>query len=178
MCDSRTGRPTRLSHDLLVLGCYRSCRPCSRHHVFRGKDDRFWDATEAVVLAPGIMCFEAGMEYAHGGLTVQEALIPSLMVSAKHAGIAKAVLLKDLKWSGLRLNVVLEGAQGLIVDVRGKVADADSSFAASQVSASGNGQKTSLLVEDDSTVGSKAFLVVVDEDGQVVFKHPIVIGES
>ena len=138
----------------------------------------FWDATEAVVLAPGIMCFEAGMEYAHGGLTVQEALIPSLMVSAKHAGIAKAVLLKDLKWSGLRLNVVLEGAQGLIVDVRGKVADADSSFAASQVSASGNGQKTSLLVEDDSTVGSKAFLVVVDEDGQVVFKHPIVIGES
>jgi hypothetical protein len=138
----------------------------------------FWDAAEAVVLAPGIMCFAAGMEYAHGGLTVQEALIPSLTVSAKHAGIAKAVVLKDLKWSGLRLNVVLEGAQGLTIDVRSKVADAGSSFATSPVAGVGNGQKTSLLVEDDSAMGSKAYLVVVGEGGQVVFKHEIVIGAN
>ena len=43
----------------------------------------FWDAAEAIVLAPGVSCFVAGMEYAHGGLTLQEALIPSLTVSAK-----------------------------------------------------------------------------------------------
>ena len=34
----------------------------------------FWDSAEAVVLAPGVSCFVAGMEYAHGGLTLQEAL--------------------------------------------------------------------------------------------------------
>jgi hypothetical protein len=138
----------------------------------------FWDAAEAVVLAPGISCFTAGMEYAHGGLTVQEALIPSLTVSAMHAGLAKAVLLKELKWSGLRLNVELDGAQGLTVDVRSKVADAESSFAASHVTGAGNGQKTSILVADDGALGCAAFLVVVDETDQVVFKHPIVIGES
>ena len=57
----------------------------------------FWDASEAVVLAPNIRCFAAGMEYAHGGLTLQEALIPSLAISARHAGPVKAVILKDLK---------------------------------------------------------------------------------
>ena len=72
----------------------------------------FWDAAEAVVLAPGVSCFVAGMEYAHGGLTLQEALIPSLTVSAKQTGGAKSVVLKEMKWSGMRLNVVLEGAQG------------------------------------------------------------------
>jgi hypothetical protein len=138
----------------------------------------FWDSAEAVVLAPGISCFAAGMEYAHGGLTVQEALIPSLTISAQQVGKAKSVVLKDLKWSGLRLNVVLEGAQGLIVDVRSKVADAESSFAASEVTGAGDNQKTSILVADDSAMGSAAFLVVVGEGGQVIFKHPIVIGES
>jgi hypothetical protein len=109
---------------------------------------------------------------------VQEALIPSLTVSAKHAGMAKSVVLKELKWYGLRLNMVLEGAHGLMVDVRSKVADAGSSFAASPVSALGDGQKTSILVEDDSAMGSKAFLVVVGEGGQVIFKHEIVIGAN
>jgi hypothetical protein len=79
----------------------------------------FWDAAEAIVLAPGVKCFVAGMEYAHGGLTLQEALIPSLTVSAKQTGGAKSVVLKEMKRSGMRLNVVLEGAQGLAIDVRG-----------------------------------------------------------
>ena len=91
----------------------------------------FWDSAEAVVLAPGVSCFVAGMEYAHGGLTLQEALIPSLTVSAKQVGGTKSVVLKEIKWSGMRLNVVLEGAEGLTIDVRSKVADAKTSFAAS-----------------------------------------------
>ena len=90
----------------------------------------FWDAAEAVVLAPGVSCFVAGMEYAHGGLTLQEALIPSLTISAKQRAARKPVVLKEMKWLGMRLNVVLEGAQGLTVDVRSKVADAAGSFAA------------------------------------------------
>ena len=66
----------------------------------------FWDAAEAIVLAPGVKCFVAGTEYAHGGLTLQEALIPSLTVSAKQAGGAKSIVLKEMKWSGMRLIVV------------------------------------------------------------------------
>jgi hypothetical protein len=138
----------------------------------------FWDSAEAVVLAPGISCFSAGMEYAHGGLTVQEALIPSLTIAAKHQASAASVVVKDLKWAGLRLNLILDGAQGLTVDVRSKVADADSSFAASPAKAADNGQKTSLLVADDEALGTAAFLVFLDEKEEVKHKRPVVIGES
>ena len=138
----------------------------------------FWDAAEAVVLAPGVSCFVAGMEYAHGGLTLQEALIPSLTVSTKETSVTKAVVLKEMKWSGMRLNVVLEGAQGLTIDIRSKVADAATSFAASPMTAATDGQKTSLLVEDDETIGTEAFLVITDQEDQPIFKQLIVIGEN
>jgi hypothetical protein len=135
----------------------------------------FWDATEAVVLAPGITCFMAGMEYAHGGLTLQEALIPSLTVSTKSGG-SKSVVLKDIKWLGMRLNVIFEGAEGFTVDIRSKVADASTSFTASSITAAEDNQKTSLLVANDEALGTAAFLVVIDQDGQPIFKHPVIIG--
>jgi hypothetical protein len=138
----------------------------------------FWDAAEAIVLAPGVTCFVAGMEYAHGGLTLQEALIPSLTISAKRTGGAKSVVLKEMKWSGMRLNVVLEGAQGLTIDVRSNVADATSSLAVRPMTGEADGQKASLLVAEDDALGAAAFLVVVDQDGQTIFKHPVVIGEN
>jgi hypothetical protein len=49
----------------------------------------------------------------------------------------------EMKWLGLRLNVVLEGAQGLTIDVRRKVADAATSFAARPTTGTADGQKTS-----------------------------------
>ncbi len=138
----------------------------------------FWDAVEAVVLAPGVSCFLAGKEYAHGGLTMQEALIPSLTVTKRRASGARVVVLKDLRWAGMRLNVVFDGAAGLTVDLRGKVADAATSFAANPVVASADGHRTSLLAPDDDHVGTAAFLVVLDHTGVCIFKHPVVIGEN
>lgn len=137
----------------------------------------FWDAAEAVVLAPGVSCFVSGMEYAHGGLTLQEALIPSLTVSTQKGG-TKSVVIKEMKWVGMRLNVIFEGAVGLTVDIRSKVADASTSFAASAMTAAADGQKTSLLVIDDGALGAAAFLVIVDHKGQPIFKQSTVIGEN
>ncbi|MFH2064882.1 MAG: BREX-1 system phosphatase PglZ type B [Pseudomonadota bacterium] len=138
----------------------------------------FWDAAEAIVLAPGVSCFVDGMEYAHGGLTLQEALIPSLIISARQTGNAKTIVLKELKWSGMRLNVVFEGVEGHTVDVRRKVADTASSLAVKPITAPADGAKISLLVADDETMGAEAFLVVIDQNGQPIFKHPVVIGEN
>ena len=73
---------------------------------------------------------------------------------------------------------MLEGAQGLTIDVRSKVADAATSFAASPITGAADGKKTSLLVADDEALGVAAFLVVVDQNGQPIFKQPIVIGEN
>ena len=73
---------------------------------------------------------------------------------------------------------MLQGAEGLTIDVSGKVADATTSFAASPVTGVANGQKISLLVENDEALGKPAFLVVVDQLGQTIFKHPVVVGEN
>ena len=138
----------------------------------------FWDAAEAVVLAPGVSCFMDGMEYAHGGLTLQEALIPTLTISTGPTGGIRSVVLKEMKWLGMRLSVVLEGAQGLTVDIRRNVADAAGSLAAKPMTGAADGIKISLLVADDEALGADAFLVVIDRNGQSIFKHPVVIGEN
>lgn len=138
----------------------------------------FWDAAEAIVLAPDVSCFVAGMEYAHGGLTLQEALIPSLTISAKQTGCATYVVIKEVKWAGMRLNIVMKGAQGLTVDVRSKVAEAESSLAVRPMIVAADGQKTSLLIEDDEALGTSAFIVVVDQTDQPILKQPVVIGEN
>jgi hypothetical protein len=138
----------------------------------------FWDAAEAVVLAPGVSCFMDGMEYAHGGLTLQEALIPTLTISSVARGGVRTVVVKEVKWLGMRLNVVLEGAHGLTVDIRRNVADAAGSLAAKPMTGAADGIKISLLVADDEALGTDAFLVVIDQNGQSIFKHPVVIGEN
>ena len=93
-------------------------------------------------------------------------------------GGAKSIAVQELKWSGLRLNLVLTGAQGLMIDVRSKVADGATTFVTSTATCMGDGQKTSLLIADDGALGSAAFLVAVDQHGQAVFKYPVVIGQN
>lgn len=139
----------------------------------------FWDGTEAVVMAPGVSCFIAGMDYAHGGLTLQEALVPMLKISsAAQTGNAKSIVLKEMKWSGMRLHAMLTGAEGFTVDVRRNIGDAEGSLAARPVTVTADGKKTSILVTDDDAMGTDAFLVVVDQTGQPIFKHPVIIGEN
>ena len=41
-----------------------------------------------------------------------------------------------------------------------------------------DGIKISLLVADDEALGTDAFIVVIDQNGQSIFKHPVVIGEN
>lgn len=137
----------------------------------------FWDSAESVVLAPGVSCFTTAMEYAHGGLTVQESLVPSLTVRALKPAF-KNIVVKELKWVGMRLNIIFEGAEGLKVDVRSKVADEKSSFADSSVAAAADGQRTSILVSKDDALGSAAFLVVLDTSGKSIFKQSVIVGEN
>ena len=78
----------------------------------------------------------------------------------------------------MRLNVVFEGVEGLAIDIRTSAADAGSSLVEHGISGPADGRKASLLVEDDGALGTPAFLVVVDPNGQPVLKHSVVIGEN
>jgi hypothetical protein len=137
----------------------------------------FWGGGHAVVLAPGVGSFKAGVEYSHGGLSVQEALVPVLTVRAPQ-GSAEPVAILSAEWKGLRLRVALQGAYaGTLLDIRTKAAAAGTSVLrpGQPLKAPGADGQASLVVENDALEGTSAVLVVV-RDGQVVAKQPVTIG--
>lgn len=134
-----------------------------------------WNAHERVAVAPGIACFGAGNEYAHGGLSLQESLIPVIRVTVGDGAAKTAVKVADVSWVGLRCRVQIESAQsGLSVDLRTKINDPSSSVSKMRpVDARGAG---SLLVADDELEGTPAAVVVLDASGHVIVKQPTIIG--
>ena len=70
-----------------------------------------WNPHERVAVAPGIACFSSSNEYAHGGLSLQESLIPVIRVTAGEAASKTAATVADISWAGLRCRVQIEPAQ-------------------------------------------------------------------
>lgn len=136
-----------------------------------------WCKEVQIAFAPGISNFTAGEDYTHGGLTLQECLVPvlELVASSEPASTLKADITK-VAWTGLRCKVeVSSAATGLRVDIRTKAALADSTLVA-HVRALDNG-KASLAVADDANEGTAAFVVVLDAAGHVVQKKSTTVGE-
>ncbi len=134
-----------------------------------------WNAHERVAVAPGIACFGAGNEYAHGGMSLQESLVPVIRVTAGEAAARAAAKIEEVSWVGLRCRVQVEAAQaGLSVDLRSKVNDPSSSVSKVRpVDAKG---AASLLIADDELEGTPAVVVVLDVSGHVITKQPTIIG--
>ena len=134
-----------------------------------------WNAHERVAVAPGIACFSAGNEYAHGGLSLQESLVPVIRVTAAQAAAKATADIAEFNWAGLRCRVRVEAARpGLSVDLRTRVNDAGSSVSQARVlDAKG---AASLLVADYELEGTPAVVVVFDASGHVIAKQPTIIG--
>ena len=136
-----------------------------------------WNANERVAVAPGIACFLTGNEYAHGGLSLQESLVPIMRVTASKAGAKATATIAEVFWAGLRCRVRVEVAQrGLVVDLRTKVNDRGSSV--SRERPLDDRGAASLLVEDDELEGTPAIVVLLDSVGHVIAKQPTIIGSD
>lgn len=136
-----------------------------------------WCKEVQIAFAPGISNFTAGEDYTHGGLTLQECLVPVLELAAagESASTVKADIIK-VAWTGLRCKVeVSSAATGLRVDIRTKAALADSTLVA-HVKALENG-KASLAIDDDASEGTAAFVVVLDAAGHVLQRKSTTVGE-
>ena len=134
-----------------------------------------WNAEGRVAVAPGIACFSEGHKYAHGGLSVQECLIPVISVTGGTVPEAMAPQIAEVSWVGFRCRVRIEPAQlEWSVDVRTEVNNADSSVTGARtVDAKGS---TSLLVRDDDLEGEPAVVVVLDAGGNVLAKQAVIVG--
>lgn len=135
-----------------------------------------WASTVHFAVPPGIGVFKTSLEYSHGGLSLQECLVPELTISSA-APVVAEVAISSAKWVGLRCRIQTSAsAAGLLADIREKIADKASSVIGKPKEIEADGQ-TSLLVSDDRNAGKKATVVLVDASDNVVAKFPTVIGE-
>lgn len=134
-----------------------------------------WNRQERFAHAPGVHCFVAGQEYAHGGASLQECLVPVLTFVATTTPAVAAVTVSEIQWAGLRCRVTAESAaEGLLADLRTKPNVAESSITDPKpLDPDG---KAALLVADDSLEGMTISLVIVDASGRVVCKEATTVG--
>ncbi len=133
-----------------------------------------WNPQERFAYAPGVHCFVVGQEYAHGGASLQECLIPVLTLASTGAP-AGVVAVSEIRWVGLRCRVSVQPtAEGLLADLRTKANVSDSSI--TEPKALDADGRAALLVADDSLQGTMASLVIVDASGRVVCKEATTVG--
>jgi hypothetical protein len=135
----------------------------------------FWNQQERFAYAPGVHCFVAGQEYAHGGVSLQECLIPVLTFSLTSGPTIVFVTINEVQWAGLRCRVtVFPAVEGLLADLRTKPNDPNSSITEPKLLSTEG--KAALLVANDSLEGMMASLVIVDASGRVVCKAATTVG--
>jgi hypothetical protein len=135
-----------------------------------------WASTVHFAVPPGIGVFKTSLEYTHGGLSLQECLVPELTISSA-APVMADVAITSVKWIGLRCRIQASAsAAGLVADIREMIADQATSVVSKPKGIEVDGQ-TSLLVPNDRNAGKQATVVLVDANGNVVAKFPTVIGD-
>ena len=137
----------------------------------------FWNPHQEFALADGISCYRAGVEYTHGGLSVQECVVLQLTVTAE-PGSGDAAAITDVLWKGLRCRVtVAVAASGLTLDLRKQAGSAASSIVQGGRPIQENGT-ASFVVEDEDEQGNAATLVLLDAAGCLVAQRVTVVGKE
>lgn len=133
-----------------------------------------FDPDVRVAVTAGAGCYEAGKGYEHGGLSVQECILPVLTVRGGVPQAGPAVV--KVRWKGLRVTVEVDGApDGATVDVRAEPANPESWLKGGPGVVAADGHATG-LVQDDNNLGNAAFVVVLSATGAVVAQVETKVG--
>ena len=131
-----------------------------------------WNSDVSIAAATGARSFYASYEYAHGGISPQECILPVLEIAGTRN--QRDVSVTRAEWEGQRLRVEIHGGADLRVDLRlGGETSGLSTIKGGRV-LDENG-RTSFLVNDEYE-RKQACLVVLDEDGRVLAQRVITVG--
>lgn len=132
-----------------------------------------WNSDVFVAAATGAHSFYVGQEYAHGGVSPQECVLPVLDVAASGAQKRDIAVMKT-HWEGLRLRVEVPGGSDLHVDLRlGSETSGPSLIKGGRVL--DDKGKTSFLVGDDHE-SQIVCLVLLDDDGRILAHRVLTVG--
>lgn len=131
-----------------------------------------WNPMVRLVSPPGIGVFYANVSYAHGGVTLQECVVPDIRVEAM-AG-ARGASIISVEWKRLKCRVTVDvGSSPVKVDIRrvgsfGSIADQAKDFTRSG--------SENLFIPDDDLEGQEADIVLLDASNTVVATRRTTIG--
>ena len=154
---------------------------CARIKIGASTKERsypwFWNPDHYFALADGISCFRNGIEYAHGGVSLQECLTLEIVVSP---GVLRKTLLApeitNVIWKGLRCTVSVEGTFGsLAVDIRTHPGDPATSIVTTTKTLNNKGI-ASVIVENEDLEGNPSTIVIVNERNELVTQFDTIIG--
>ncbi len=126
----------------------------------------YWSKSQWFAAAPGIGCFNKSEEYAHGGVSIEECLIPDLLIErGDKTRIAASIV--SITWRGLRCFVETRVSGGTVtVDLRlGQ--PTGQSVVASPKPIEDDGA-ASLVLVDDEFEDKPLVLVLCDETGRIL----------
>lgn len=133
----------------------------------------YWDPMQNFNLAPGISTFYQS-NYAHGGLSFQEVVVPILQVRSGITGHALSPTSVDasLTWKGLRLRIGMDShPASWTVDLRLSAGDPATSLIGGTKSLA-----PSIVVEEPEYQGTIANFIIMNESGTIVFQKTTTIG--
>ena len=140
-----------------------------------------WNPGVFIAYAPGISHFKANEDYAHGGISLQECLVPNIIVN--NLGETKATgRIKSIKWINLLCKVEVEGMeQDGLIDIRTKFSDPSSSKILPEELREKKGVaikdgKCTIMVED-SVEDQAVSVVLLNKSGMILDKRFTNVGE-
>src|SRR5690625_1353447 len=134
-----------------------------------------WDSSVDMVSAPGAAAFEAGCLYEHGGLSLQECVIP-VVTGTRGDSAAAPVQIAAVRWTGQRCRIDY-GPAGAEVAAEVRLHPADASSAVGGPKAPTEPGEVKVLVdEEQAPAGASAWVVLLDPSGEVLAQAQTTVG--
>lgn len=138
----------------------------------------YWDKDVRIVTPQGAGAFRAGEVYSHGGISLQECVIPDIIVGDT-GGVIKAsgeLRITSLFWKRWKLSVTLSGPIGNHqVEVRGAALDPGSRISTDPLAS--DDARLDFRVDPDTEEETPVFVVLIDAHGGVVDHHATLVGD-
>ena len=133
-----------------------------------------WNPSIFIAYAPGISFFKANQEYAHGGISIQECLLPIFHIENPIETEFTAKI-KSVKWVNLKCAIEIENVgEGYTVDIRTKFSDENTSIVISRnIKIIEN--KGSVMVSDEAE-SQAATVVLLDDNKRIFDKQATTVG--
>jgi hypothetical protein len=134
----------------------------------------FWNAGETVHTPPGISAFNKSPEYSHGGISIQECLIPDITVKSDKT-LSPSASLRDVSWNKYRCVVECTGNfTGMKVDLRVGTPSGKSIIQATKAVPE-DGHLS--IPGDDKYEGQTLYIVLLSSDNQIISQRVTKLGQ-